>query len=182
MHRLRLAALLAATTLLAAGCTDDAPEPRIHPSPTTSPRQSAPSPLPTDTQTTPAPRVLDPEGIVRAWVAARNITVTSGSTDAVYELTASTCNSCRNLIEPFAEFYREGGHAVTRGWLVKDTAQRPDFKKSQQVVAAVKFAAGKNIDKSGATTAVYAAEKHVLEFQLKRQSDTWLVARVVFLS
>ncbi|WP_193611331.1 DUF6318 family protein [Nocardioides lijunqiniae] len=179
MPHLRLAALLATATLLAAGCSDDAPQPRVEPPPSATPTES---PSPTEpTATSSAPAALNPVQTVRAWVAARNEALTNGSTTAVYELSSSDCKSCRDLTEPFAKVYAAGGSIDSKGWLIDSIERRPDFSSNRQVIAAMTFAAGQIIRASGKPPSQFSEEKHILQFDLIRRDSAWLVAEVVFL-
>jgi glucose/arabinose dehydrogenase len=178
---LRLAALLAAATLLAAGCSDDDPQPRLEPTPNASPTES-PSTSPTEPSKTPStPKALNPVQTVRAWVVARNAALANGSTTAVYELSSTQCKSCRDLTEPFAKVYTNGGSIDSRGWLIDSIERRPDFSSNRQVIAAMTFAAGQIIQASGKPPSDFPEEKHILQFDLVQQDSVWLVAEVVFL-
>ncbi|WP_193606529.1 DUF6318 family protein [Nocardioides lijunqiniae] len=179
MPHLRLAALLTAATLLAAGCSDDDPQPRVEPPPSATPTAS---PSPTEpTATSSAPAALNPVQTVRAWVAARNVTLSSGDSKAVDALSTDACKTCRDLVEPFVALYADGGSMKTTGWKVDNAKKRPDFEKSHQVFAALTFAGGETITQPGQQPEPFDPEKHILQFKLARTEGLWRVADVVFL-
>ncbi|MCW2854109.1 MAG: hypothetical protein JWM84_3773 [Nocardioides sp.] len=70
---------------------------------------------------------------------------------------------------------------TTTGWKVDNAEERPDFKTSHQVFAALTFAGGETIRKPGQDPQPFESEKHILQFKLSRTEGLWRVADVVFL-
>ena len=172
MRLVRVAAALAALTLIVAGCTDDDPEPKVDPTPSTS---TTTTPDPTSTE---AP--LTPVQTVTAWVEARNETLKDGRTTEVYALSTPDCSTCRDLVEPFVQLLADGGSIETDGWTIDSSRERPAFQKNQQVIAALTFAGG-HTELPGEGSSPFPEEKHILQFQLREAASGWLVAQVVFL-
>lgn len=176
MRLVRVAAPLAALTLILAACTDDDPSPKVDPTPSTSTSTpSSPStPEPTD--------VRDPEQTVRLWVSARNVTVRTGETSEVDALSASGCETCRNSIDAVAQIYEDGGHYETYGWKVVKTRVAKRSDQEVEVSAGVVFGAGKTYPSAGADPIRYDQERHIVIFRLRQGASGWLVHFIGFLS
>lgn len=172
----RPVALAAALTLALAGCAEDGPEPTPAPPPSTSPASASPTP-----DATPTAAALSPVQTVRAWVEARNDALSNGDTAAVYALSAPDCKTCRDLVEPFAQLYAEGGSVQTDGWTIDNVEKLPNFDTSRQVAAAATFAGGYTLQEPEGEPSSFPEEKHILRFQLHSAAEGWLVAEVVFL-
>lgn len=176
MIQVRFAALLAALTLVLVGCSDDDPEPNVDPTPSTSTTTTT-SPTPDPTPTV-AP--LGPVETVKAWVKARNEALMDGVTTEVYALNTPDCSTCRDLVDPFAQLYADGGSIETDGWRIDSARKRPGFEENHQVIAALTFAGGHTV-LPGEGSSPFPEEKHILQFQMRRAASGWLVAQVVFL-
>ncbi|MCD4532474.1 hypothetical protein LRP67_00010 [Nocardioides sp. cx-169] len=178
MDRVRLAALLAATTLVVAACSDDAPEPRVEPTPSASPSESGtPTPSP---QTEPA-KPTAPEQTVRAWVEARNRALGGDAITGAQQLSSPDCKSCADLIDPIAETYEKGGRFETPGWRVLRTRITHKKPGAVQVTTALSMAGGTTYDDAAATPVTYPAEKRIAIFELKQLESEWLVSLIGFL-
>ncbi len=162
-----------------AGCSDDAPRPRMAPSPTS-------SPSPTSAPTTPAPSptaaALGPEETVRAWVAARNVTVQNGDSTEVYALSTADCTTCQDSIEPVVEVYRAGGRFETVGWKVVKSRVVESSGRAAEVSAALLYESGRTIPSKGAEPVLYEEDRRIAVFRLGRREGSWLVTFVGYLS
>lgn len=178
---LRAIAVSGVLSVLLAGCSGDEPRPKMAPTTSASPTPSVPPSLdPTPTVVPTAP-VLGPEETVRAWVEARNETLGSGLAASATLLSARDCKSCRDLLSPIESLYADGGRVETRGWIVEKLRKRPDFGRSGQLLAAVKFSPGKTFTTSSAKPTTFAAENHIMQFGVIRESDTWRISQIVFI-
>jgi hypothetical protein len=181
VDRVRLAALLAATALVAAGCSDNDPEPRIDPTPSTSPTESA-SPWPSSAETSDPPGTTDPEDAVRAWVTARNETIQNGNATGVRSLSTGDCTTCRDLIDPIEAVYTNGGHMDTSGWHIAALNLAQESSADAEVVVGLVYAAGETVPSAGADPIQYELERHIAKFRLRNHSDGWKVREVVYVS
>lgn len=175
MIQVRFAALLAALTLVLVGCSDDDAEPQVDPTPSTSATTTTPTPDPT-----PTVEPLSPVETVDGWVDARNEALKDGVTTEVYALSTPDCSTCRDLVDPFAQLYADGGSIVTDGWRIDSARKRPEFEENHQVIAALTFAGGHTV-LPGEGSSPFPEEKHILQFQMRQAASGWLVAQVVFL-
>jgi hypothetical protein len=117
MNRLRLAALLAATTLVAAGCSDDDPEPRIDPTPGTSPTGSA-SPSPSTARPSVQPSeppeadnrdLAGAEAFIRYFWDLANYAQSTGDTSTLRRLGSESCGGCNGAFDFIDEVYSAQG-------------------------------------------------------------------------
>lgn len=171
MHLVRLTATLLAVTVLTA-CSDDPPPKPAPPPPPSAPTETSPTPKP----------ALGPEETVRAWVAARNVTVQTGEIAQVESLSASSCETCVESYGPVAQVHLAGGHYETEGWRISATAVQQPSKAKARVSAGVVYAAGTTVPSAGAAPVTYEVEHHVARFDLALQGGTWKVAAIVYLS
>ena len=127
MKRSPLAALALMLALACAACNDDDPEPRFGPPEST-------SPAPTETETTSqAPDPLDPEETVRAWVKARNVTVRTADSTAVYALsTDATARRARTPSSQFVGCTRTAGTLRHRAGESARIKRKADFDSNRR--------------------------------------------------
>lgn len=177
MRLVRVAAALAALTLIVAGCTDDDPEPKVDPTPSTSTSTTVsptPDPTPTGTQ--------DPVRTVREWVSARNLAMSEGDLRPVRALSAPECTSCSDLIDPIEQTYEAGGRYETEGWRVVRAKITGERGAEVQVTAGLVLAAGRTFHSATSEPVVYPAEKRIGIFELTKAEDQWLVSLIGFVS
>jgi hypothetical protein len=160
--RVRLAALLATATLVAAGCSDDEPRPRLEPTESASPTES-PSPTPTYTA---SPARVGAVDAVRGWVQERNRALESGDTTALRALTAPGCASCEPYIDLIEDVYEAGGRYETAGWSVDNAKEL----QPRRVTAAITMGGGLMIATAGGDPEEYAEEKAIFRFRLVQQA------------
>ncbi|MCD4527139.1 DUF6318 family protein [Nocardioides sp. cx-173] len=165
MDRVRLAALLVATTLVAAACSDDAPEPRVEPTPSASPTESALTPSPSSSESD-AP--ITAVQAVRNWVAERNLALSSGDTSALRKLASPGCSTCEPYVDLIEDVYEAGGEYNTTGW----TVDRAKELKPGEVTAAITMGGGSMVPSSGAEADEYGEEKAIFRFRLTSDMDT----------
>jgi hypothetical protein len=169
MHRARLAATLAATlatALLLGGCADD-PEPKVEPSETPS------------SATTASHGPLDPEDVVRSWVDAQNVALTSGDTTELQRLSDPNCVTCQKaFIQPIEDVYNAGGRFETEGWRVTATTSRAASGGTVEVDADVEIPGGRTYAEANADPVSYESEHRRLQFRIRDE----VVSFVGFLS
>lgn len=165
MTQVRLAATLAALTLVLVGCSDDDPEPEVDPTPSTSTTATTRTPDPTLTV---AP--LGPVETVEAWVEARNLAMSEGDMAPVRALSAPGCQSCSDLIDPIEKTYEGGGHYETEGWRVVRAKVTSEEPAGVEVVAGLELAGGRTFHSPTAEPVVYPSEKRIGIFKLTRSS------------
>lgn len=166
MKLVRVAALLAALTLILAACTDNDPEPTLDPTPST----STTSPISPTPSTTPAlPTGID---AVRDWVSERNRALNTGDTAALRELTADDCASCEPYIDLIEDVYTAGGKYETTGW----TVDRIRKVKSTEVTAAITMHGGVMIAAAGEPADEYEQDKAIFRFRVKPGGDGLVVS------
>jgi len=169
-----LTALSVIPVLLVAGCTDDDPKPKFEP-----PSSEAPT---SATPTSPSPSAADPVSVVRHWVDAQNLAMSSGDSSEVRALGTSDCGSCNGLIDPIDKVIDAGGRFETTGWSVDRAKMVADGQSESTVKAAVTIAAGRTYNSAGAEPVEYDVDRSILEFKLKQVDGQWLVAFVGFVS
>jgi hypothetical protein len=172
---LRLAALLAAATLLAAGCSDDDPQPRLEPTPSASLTES---PSPTEPSPTTAP--LEPVQVVKAWVDGRNTAMSQGDFRVVRSLSSASCESCSDLIDPIEQTHANGGRYETVGWQVERARVTNTKSRAVEVTAGLKLAGGTTYASATAEPVVYQAEKRIAIFELTQTDGNWQVSLIGF--
>jgi hypothetical protein len=108
-------------SVLALGaCSDDDPEPKFAPTPSTSaPTEESTSPAsPSDpvepSMPTEATRDSDAgaEAFVRYWIEMVNFAQRTGQTNGLRKLNDVRCAGCRGMVEAIDSAYRSGGHIV----------------------------------------------------------------------
>jgi hypothetical protein len=175
VKRIRLAALALALGLACVGCGDD-PEPEFSPPETT-------SPAPTETETTsdpPEPEKLSPEETVRAWVDARNEAMASGDVSGLRSLSAPTCSSCEDQIDPIKQVHDAGGYFKTKGWRVKRSHLDSQSGSHATVSAALILEGGRTVPAQGAEPVDYPSEKRIAVFEMAKRRGTWTVTLIGF--
>ncbi|GEP39527.1 hypothetical protein NPS01_31900 [Nocardioides psychrotolerans] len=180
MSRVGRCVAVALLGALLVGCSDDEPRPKMAPTQSAAPTTSS-SVDPTPTE--PPPEVLGPEDTVRAWVAARNETVQSGDSDAVYTLSATDCATCRDSVEPVRDVYVAGGRYETFGWRI--AALKLDDKSassSPAVNVGLVYSAGRTFPDASAEPILYDTERHIVTFRLAREAGVWKVHELVYRS
>lgn len=181
MHltRATIGALALVVAVALAGCEEDdgpgsAPPPDSPSVPDTS--------SPTEPSTSDAPEPLDPVEVVRAWVSAFNSTLRRGSEADAAAYEATDCWTCREHINPVIKaldrggWFRGGRWSVTRARIAEQDASRAS------VYSAISAAGGTTLSRRGAEPTAYEEDKFILDFQLKRSSSGWLIAKIVYLS
>jgi uncharacterized protein DUF6318 len=168
-----LTALVLASALTLAGCTDDDPEPKFSP-PSSEPPESP--------STTAAVLELGPEETVRAWIEARNAAMETGDLSSVHALTADDCTSCDGILDPIADVYRDGGHFETDGWAVAGSQVKKKSSSAATVSTGLEFSGGRTVPKAGAEPVTYGPEKHIVLFRLRDAGEGWRVNFVGFIS
>ncbi|MEV7431065.1 hypothetical protein AB0N29_15725 [Nocardioides sp. NPDC092400] len=172
-HRL-LAALSLSVALVLSGCSDD-PEPKVAPEPSAlnSPATASPSGHASG---------LGPEGVVRAWVEARNEALEEGNTTAVRKLSSPSCKTCEDLLRPIETVHAEGGEFDTPGWRVAGTNIKREGRGQIEIDTALIYASGSTTPSAGAEPVRYGEEKHIAVFRLVRADEIWLVDFIGYLS
>jgi hypothetical protein len=176
LKRTRLAGLAVALALACVACSDD-PEPKL------SPPESS-SPAPTETETTsepPEPKPLNPEETVRAWVEARDVLMLTGEASGVEGLSARSCTTCADQINPLKAVHRAGGSFETRGWRVVRSQVDSTSATRAQVTAGLAMAGGTTYPRADAEPVNYSPEKRIAVFKLTRAGGTWTVQMIGFL-
>lgn len=169
--------LVALIVMLAlAGCSGDDPEPKIAPTPSSPATSASPS------EPSPAPERLSPEETVRAWVEARNKALRDGDTTSVEALSAESCETCENQIDPIRKIYADGGHFETDGWQVVSSRLKSRSGPRAAVDTAIKYAAGRTIAETGAEPVTYSVERHIVVFKLTAIRGTWQIQFIGYLS
>jgi len=158
---------------LLAACDDD-PRPRIGPPEST-------SPAPTDPSSS-TPESLGPKETVRAWVEARNYALNTGDVAQVRDLSAASCETCTDLIDPIAEVYKEGGRFETEGWTIASSNVSKQKGRRAEVQVALDVAGGRTTESAGAKPVEYPPEKRIAVFKLNRIEKAWRVSFLGFLS
>ena len=177
MSGARIAALLAAVTLLASSCSNDDPQPRLTTPDTTSPSSPSTSPSVEPTETT---QPLGPEATVRAWVEARNLAMRTGDTIEVMQLSAPQCTSCDDLIDPITQTYKEGGRYETKGWRVLRSRIQAQSPQKVQITAGLTLAGGTTYATSEAAPVEYPSENRIAVFEVTPQRGGWVVSLIGF--
>ncbi|GAW49833.1 MULTISPECIES: DUF6318 family protein [unclassified Nocardioides] len=152
-----ITALSCLSVLALGACSDDDPEPKFAPTPSTS--------APTEASTSPAVE-LDPEETVKAWVEAQNIALRTGETSGLKALSSSSCRGCDDFIRPIESVYRDGGHFSTDGWTVVAARTRAHSSAPVVVDVAVSIAGGETVVRSGADPVVYETDKKIMVFKV----------------
>jgi hypothetical protein len=164
---LRLAALLAAATLLAAGCSDDDPQPRLEPTPSASLTES-PSPTEPSSSGTSATAPATAVEAVRNWVRERNRALSSGDTGTLRALTDPGCSSCEPYIDLIEDVYRAGGRYESQGWKVDNAKEL----KPLEVTAAITMSGGVMFATADASPDAYEEDKGIFRFRVKDRNGS----------
>lgn len=176
MKFMRAAVLPLLALLVLGGCSGDDPEPKFEPAPTSAPTSASP------TEASASPEQRSPEQTVIAWVEARNDALQDGDTTSVEALSAESCETCQNQIDPIRQIYSDGGHFETTGWTVVSSRLKSRSGPRAAVDTAIKYAAGQTISETGAEPVVYAVERHIVVFKLTAIAGTWQIQFVGYLS
>jgi hypothetical protein len=165
-----LTALSCLSVLALGACSEDDPEPKFAPTPST----SAP------TSPTTSPTSVDPEHTVRAWIEAQNTALRTGETDDLKALSATSCRGCSDFIRPIESVYEDGGHFTTKGWTVVTAEARPQTSAPVVVDVAVSIAGGETVIESGADPVVYGTDKKIMTFKVDDDGQGMKVTFVGF--
>lgn len=170
--RAALTALTLIPTLLVAGCSDDDPKPKFEPPPSEAPSSASTSPA----------AAADPVAVVRSWVEAQNLAMSSGDTTEVRSLGTDDCKSCDGLIDPIETVIEAGGRFETSGWTVDKADSVAGEGNKATVKAAITIAAGRTYNSADAEPIEYEVDHSIVEFKLEQVDGQWLIAFVGFLS
>jgi hypothetical protein len=168
-----ITAFALASVLALGACSDDDPEPKFAPTPSTS--------APTAESTSPVAS-MGPAEAFAAWVDARNEALTTGDTAGAEALSAATCETCRNSLDPIREIYEKGGHYETDGWTVVASRVISESDDSAKVSAGLKYAAGRTVPEAGAEPVTYEVERHIVQVKLTKEDGQWRVKFMGYLS
>lgn len=116
VHLRRTLSLVAAGTLLLAGCSGDPePTPKM-PDPSSSSSTSSP----TESET---PEAESPEDFIRRWADTNQQMFVTGETDEFLSL-GPNCDDCKKIAETVTNIYDGGGSVEWDGWTILDIAPR----------------------------------------------------------
>lgn len=175
MRRLYAAGLAATLTLGVAACSADEPKPNFtEPTGPGSPSATASS--------VPTGGASDPEEAARMWVDAWNEFTNTGEPGALRRISSNRCQSCKYLIKPALEVYRNGGRIRTEGWSIASVIPpRSEKNKDRFVDLAIDKAGGTNRKDRRSSPIRFDSDNEIIRFYTINDQDSFLISDLVTL-
>ena len=172
----RLCLLMALLLIGFSGCSEDEPQPKFEPAPSTSSTSTPPSTPPPTTE--PPVKKLSPEETVEAWVKGLNHAYDTGDISLAEEVITSGCTTCQEFLKNAPGIYAAGGYVETEGWVIKGKPFHREREGSTEVIAPMLWSASINVFSKGEAPVKAPASKQIMYFQLERAGDSWDIAEL----
>lgn len=185
LHRLTALALTGVIALGASACGDDTP-PETAPSTSTSSAAASPSPTTTGPVAPVLPELakrqdaVGAKAFVKYWFAALTYAMQTGDTTEVERVSASNCETCKQLIKSVHDAYGGGGTLSGTGWTVDGLRSIDDRGDGEHVFGFVKQSPQRYLDKSGAVVKRYKGRKFGVETLITWDTH-WVMREAVVL-
>lgn len=122
--RAALTALTLIPALLLAGCSDDDPEPKFGPTPSSEAPTSASTSSSASTSTEPSTAAaVTAADFIGDWFERFSAAMVSGDTTEIRLRSSKSCTSCSALADQIDSIYARGGSLRTAGWSVDEARQ-----------------------------------------------------------
>jgi Family of unknown function (DUF6318) len=181
----RLAGSLAATLVLAAGCSGEEPaaQPPETMSPSTSPvATTSPSPTPEAPELPAAARENTKAGAVafaHHYIDLVNHAAVSGETSALSAASKSQCRGCSGLIQSIRSIYAAGGWIRTSGWELRSwSSPGPESARERVVTLRIHMPAERRKVASGADIKASEPDNSVVNMQVAYGGGGWATAEM----